>query len=363
YCVKHMPPGQWPRLNGSKQLSDGTTWWDFNPLHIFSNREGKVWVAGGTERERAPQETARPETADGPAAFDEHGPPRDYAVKDAAIARDASRRLATTATETDLLAAPGGRVIRRLSAGIGLIVLGDAEDGFVPVDVLTRAGEQGYVAESAIADGPAMQERMQERQRDGGARGRERDGDRDRDKRRKASGRGAEPGGTKSKTRPRKSNGRDEPDGSRGSGGQVTTGGGSTSTSTGDRGDRIAAEALRHVGRPYVWATHGPDTFDCSGLVHWVVLQATGQNVSPDSHAQFNLGSAVEWDLLQPGDVVFYDTMDGSEMREGNRASHVGIMIGGGRMVNALNEQAGVREDDPFSDYFKPKYLGARRMA
>jgi cell wall-associated NlpC family hydrolase len=143
----------------------------------------------------------------------------------------------------------------------------------------------------------------------------------------------------------------------------VTTGGSQPSTSAGDQGDRISAEALRYIGRPYVWATHGPDTFDCSGLVHWVVLQATGENISPDSHAQFNRGSPVEWDVLQPGDIVFYDTMGGGEVREGNKASHVGIFIGRGRMVNALNEQAGVREDDPFSDYFKPKYLGARRMA
>ncbi|MDF2758590.1 MAG: hypothetical protein K0S99_1222, partial [Thermomicrobiales bacterium] len=113
----------------------------------------------------------------------------------------------------------------------------------------------------------------------------------------------------------------------------------------------------------YVHATHGPDTFDCSGLVHWVVLQATGENISPDSHAQFNLGTPVNWDVLQPGDVVFYDTQGGAEVREGNPASHVGIFVGRGRMVNAFNEQKGVREEDVFSDYFKPKYLGARRMA
>jgi cell wall-associated NlpC family hydrolase len=149
-----------------------------------------------------------------------------------------------------------------------------------------------------------------------------------------------------------------------GTGTQPSTNGGSPPASgDGDAGQRIAAEAQRYVGRPYVWATHGPDTFDCSGLVHWVVLQATGQNISPDSHAQFNLGAPVEWDLLQPGDIVFYDTMNGSEVREGNNASHVGIMVGGGRMVNALNPDQGVVESDPFSSYFKPLYIGARRLA
>ena len=94
------------------------------------------------------------------------------------------------------------------------------------------------------------------------------------------------------------------------------------------------------------------------------MLEATGTNISPDSHAQFNTGATVtNWDELQIGDVLFYDTMDPDEVREGNNASHVGIYIGSNRMVNALNEQTGVREDDAFSDYFRPKYLGARRMA
>jgi len=96
--------------------------------------------------------------------------------------------------------------------------------------------------------------------------------------------------------------------------------------------------------------------------VHWAILQATGENVSPDSHTQFNSGSPIEWDQLRPGDIVFYDPQHGGEVREGNNASHVGIFVRDGQMVNALNEQRGVIISDPFSDYFKPLYLGARRL-
>jgi len=132
---------------------------------------------------------------------------------------------------------------------------------------------------------------------------------------------------------------------------------------SGDVGDRIAAEARQYIGRRYVPATHGPDTFDCSGLVHWVVLQVTGQDISLDSHAQLNLGSPVARNQLQPGDLAFYDTQGGAEEREGNTASHVGIITGNGQMVNALNEESGVVTSDPFSAYFAPLYLGARRLA
>jgi cell wall-associated NlpC family hydrolase len=130
----------------------------------------------------------------------------------------------------------------------------------------------------------------------------------------------------------------------------------------GGAGARIAAEAERYVGRRYVHATRGPDTFDCSGLVHWVVGQVTRQAISPDSHAQFRLGTAVDPGQLQPGDLLFYDTMDGREVREGNTASHVGVYVGPGRMINALNEERGVIDSDPFSPYFAPRFLGARRL-
>ena len=92
------------------------------------------------------------------------------------------------------------------------------------------------------------------------------------------------------------------------------------------------------------------------------MLQVTGTDVSPDSHAQFNLGDAVTRNQLQPGDLVFYDPRSGEEVRENNTASHVGIVVGNGQMVNALNEDAGVIVSDPFSAYFAPLYLGARRL-
>jgi cell wall-associated NlpC family hydrolase len=75
------------------------------------------------------------------------------------------------------------------------------------------------------------------------------------------------------------------------------------------------------------------------------------------------MGALVDWDRLQPGDIVFCDTMDGAaEVREGNAASHVGIFVHVGQMVNALNEDRGVIASDPFSHYLKPRYLGARRL-
>ena len=75
------------------------------------------------------------------------------------------------------------------------------------------------------------------------------------------------------------------------------------------------------------------------------------------------MSALVDWDRLQPGDIVFCDTMDkAAEVRKGNAASHVGIFVREGQMVNALNEDRGVITSDPFSDYFTPRYLGARPL-
>jgi cell wall-associated NlpC family hydrolase len=251
-------------------------------------------------------------------------PPGDPAKKAAAVARDRERRRVVTKSQAKLFAEPQGEVVTTLPAGTRLTILGKAEDRFVPVAVRGDGG-RGYVRENELANDPEIRDR----------------GKKDKDK-----GKGKD----KNKDKDKNTGGDPDP-------------GGNGHVATGNAGPDIAQEARRYIGRQYVFATHGPDTFDCSGLVHWVLLQATGLNVSPDSHAQFNQGDRVNRDDLQPGDIVFYDTQNGAEKREGNTASHVGIFVGDGRMVNAFNEEKGVREEDAFSDYFRPKFLGARRMA
>lgn len=374
YCTSVMPPGQWPRFNGSRELRDGSTWWDFNPLHIFSSPDGDIWVPG--DPDRLSQADGRPaifrelawDTEDLSASSPQA---RDLAQKDAAVAHDLSRKLAVTLAETPLLEAPGGDVNQVLPAGTRLTILGPVENDAYPVAVPDDALMQGYVEAGMVADlvdvlaVPQALPRDRERDRD-----RDRDRERERKRRREREqgrperqGESGEPGGRR--RRPETSTG---PVSTDGHGGRPTTaggpgpGGGPVISSSAGAGERIAAEASRYVGRRYVWATHGPETFDCSGLVHWVVLQATNQTISADSHVQFNLGTSVPWDQLRPGDILFYDPQHGGEVRAGNRASHVGIFVREGQMVNALNEERGVLVSDPFSDYFRPLYLGARRL-
>ncbi len=84
------------------------------------------------------------------------------------------------------------------------------------------------------------------------------------------------------------------------------------------------AFARAQLGKPYVFATAGPNTFDCSGLT-MAAWAAAGVRMPHYSGSQATMFPKVGWDQLQPGDiVVFYSDLH-----------HVGLYIGGGMMIHA----------------------------
>ncbi len=94
---------------------------------------------------------------------------------------------------------------------------------------------------------------------------------------------------------------------------------------------KAVAAALSKVGSRYVYATSGPNSFDCSGLTSYAYRQA-GITLPRSSRTQFSSGSRVSKSNLQPGDLVFYYSP----------ISHVGIYIGNGKIVHAANPRTGV---------------------
>ena len=131
-------------------------------------------------------------------------------------------------------------------------------------------------------------------------------------------------------------------------------GGGSNPTPT---GNAIVDYAMQYLGYPYVWATHGPSSFDCSGFTYWVVLNTLGINISPGTSAQINYGTPVSRSSLQPGDLVFFQNTYTWGL------SHVGIYIGNGKFIHAENESTGVVISDLSSQYYSSRWYGARRVA
>ena len=89
----------------------------------------------------------------------------------------------------------------------------------------------------------------------------------------------------------------------------------------------MIAYARAQLGKPYVFATAGPNTFDCSGLTKMAWAQA-GVSMAHFSGAQFNAFPHVSLNALQPGDLVFKGP--------GGR-DHVALYIGGGMQIAATH--------------------------
>jgi cell wall-associated NlpC family hydrolase len=115
-------------------------------------------------------------------------------------------------------------------------------------------------------------------------------------------------------------------------------------------GAALVRYAMNFVGVPYVWAGAAPSGFDCSGFTQYVFKQL-GVDIPRTADAQFAAGRPVTDPM--PGDLVFFQTYDWG-------ASHVGIYLGDGYFLNAIRPD--VHVSSFASDYFRGRYLGARRF-
>lgn len=129
-----------------------------------------------------------------------------------------------------------------------------------------------------------------------------------------------------------------------------------TTPAAGDKA-RFLTCLTAQPGKPYVHATAGPNTFDCSGLVDFCYRQATGREI-PGGRGSWLQCDQAGRDLgrarvaeFQPGDLLCY--LDGQ---------HVGIYEGGNMMINARNEDQGVRENDITTPYWVGNFDRARRL-
>jgi len=115
----------------------------------------------------------------------------------------------------------------------------------------------------------------------------------------------------------------------------------------------VALFAIGLLDTRYRWGGRGPATgFDCSGLVSHVFEQAIGLKVQGSSAELGQKVRPVATEALQPGDLVFFNTL-------GPRYSHVGVYVGEGRFVHASNPRTGVRIDRLSNRYYAQRFEGA----
>lgn len=124
--------------------------------------------------------------------------------------------------------------------------------------------------------------------------------------------------------------------------------------------DRLVQVALAQVGKPYVWGSKGPNTFDCSGLCTWSYAQI-GIGIPNGSRTQFATMRPVTASELRPGDLIFF-SIAGT-----NRIDHVGLLAdvnadGAWDLIHAASPALGVRVDyNVFgSAYYQARIRGFR---
>jgi cell wall-associated NlpC family hydrolase len=108
--------------------------------------------------------------------------------------------------------------------------------------------------------------------------------------------------------------------------------------------------ALKQIGDKYVFGADGMTYWDCSGLT-MRAFQTAGVSLPHSSRAQLNYGKSVKRSNLAAGDLVFF----------GRPISHVGIYLGGGKMVHAPRSGSRVKVASAYNLGNKP-FVGARRL-
>ena len=113
------------------------------------------------------------------------------------------------------------------------------------------------------------------------------------------------------------------------------------------RQKKVCSFALSKVGYPYsqTYRDSG-DYYDCSSLAFYAWKYA-GTNIShggsnsaaAEAQGLDEAGKTVSYEELQPGDLIFYSLLQNGRYRN---ISHVAIYVGNGKVVEALNESAGV---------------------
>ena len=113
-------------------------------------------------------------------------------------------------------------------------------------------------------------------------------------------------------------------------------------------GEDIVRFALKYEGYPYVYATSGPNSFDCSGFTSFV-YRHFGYTISRSSEAQKSEGKYVSKSDLKPGDILCF-------------TGHVGLYIGDGEFIHASTPKSGVIISELSQSYYKNHYIMARRI-
>jgi len=123
-----------------------------------------------------------------------------------------------------------------------------------------------------------------------------------------------------------------------------------------NRASQLAIQAISMLGIHYKYGGSTPENgLDCSGLVRYVYKEALGKDLPRTAAAISQVGQQIDKNDLQPGDLVFYNTLK-------RGFSHVGIYLGDNRFIHSPSAGGAVRIESMDVNYWKKRFNGARRI-
>jgi cell wall-associated NlpC family hydrolase len=119
----------------------------------------------------------------------------------------------------------------------------------------------------------------------------------------------------------------------------------------------LVLTAMGFLGVPYRRGGNNAESgFDCSGFVKAMYEHTVGLVLPRRAEQQAAATSTIDRKDLQPGDLVFFNTM--------KRAfSHVGIYVGENKFIHSPRPGAQVRVEDMGQSYWQARFDGARRVS
>ena len=123
-----------------------------------------------------------------------------------------------------------------------------------------------------------------------------------------------------------------------------------------DQASSLVVNAMGFLGVPYKRGGSSAETgFDCSGFVRAMYEQTVGLLLPRRADQQAAATQVIDKKELQPGDLVFFNTMR-------RNFSHVGIYVGDGKFIHSPRSGSEIRVEDMGVAYWKRRFNGARRV-
>ena len=127
------------------------------------------------------------------------------------------------------------------------------------------------------------------------------------------------------------------------------------SQNVGNKASDLVLNAMGFLGVPYRRGGSDDNGFDCSGFVLSMYEQTLGKVLPRSAREQADATEKIDKKDLQPGDLVFFNTMR-------QTFSHVGIYVGDNKFIHSPRPGKQVKVEDMRQSYWLSRFAGARRV-